>query len=697
MKNKQGEKIANFEELTRKLKVINKEKFPLSLESFYNVTDSMFSVSAKDKRIPLGVKCGATQTVSNQYKSSNDNTKLEKALEGAWHVDEYWKLRPNLLISKIKIFVDEFIEKSFKEKDGRVSISEIYQNLTKAPFGFMPCNLSAFILGFVLKEYLQGTYNYTDNLTSRVLNADALGEALNEIFNPKGSRRTKQTFIEKTTKELRAYYKAIAEIFNKSQITCTTISDSIELIRASIKKYDYPLWILKNALNSSSLKYGIDVYEEVIDAITGIANNENIDPSKTENNYAVKIGECYIAHQELAFELKKLLNNNNLMHGMVSYVKNYKEGKLINLAQEINDNDNYLNLLKAKFDAQDAKWVWREETVQKKIDEIIYDYKVIIATNKSFPRVDNIRSAKISWLNKCNDIHISYELAKNVLGEEKTFIDLLCKLHDDKELTETDKSVFLDFIQNKAQLFFNFVNKQLDIFAKVCPNYVSQLDDLSDFYSYLVKESNDIGTLFFLPKKAYCQFVENKLNEYKESAKYNDLLKIWQEKSLFKDTPQQWSKSHKMPIMCLIPQGQEIEAQMAFDFLNGKKANDVDLQKAIDFIEDANFFELMNNEEQLNLIFKEQIMDDCSVILTDLDEVKDYLLQNISNEPYDWWTCLNRVREKLEQLANKKYIQGGYERALSKIDTMDAETLKKYLRDLVKNNMNVGLEIIKEE
>lgn len=45
-------------------------------------------------------------------------------------------------------------------------------------------------------------------------------------------------------------------------------------------------------------------------------------------------------------------------------------------------------------------------------------------------------------------------------------------------------------------------------------------------------------------------------------------------------------------------------------------------------------------------------------------------------------------------MLNQKYNTKGYEEAMKKIDSMDAESVKKYLKDLIKNNMSVGIQII---
>ena len=46
-------------------------------------------------------------------------------------------------------------------------------------------------------------------------------------------------------------------------------------------------------------------------------------------------------------------------------------------------------------------------------------------------------------------------------------------------------------------------------------------------------------------------------------------------------------------------------------------------------------------------------------------------------------------------MADNKYSKHGYEEALEKIDEMEASEVKRYLKELIKDNMIVGMEIIK--
>lgn len=116
--------------------------------------------------------------------------------------------------------------------------------------------------------------------------------------------------------------------------------------------------------------------------------------------------------------------------------------------------------------------------------------------------------------------------------------------------------------------------------------------------------------------------------------------------------------------------------------------------KAMEYLSTAKFFDLLADDTALDKAFRDGIIKSYAVMLTDIQEVKDYLDSRIAADPFDWFG-LPEVDKKLRQMAEAKYNQGGCDRALAKIDEMDISDVKKYLKDLIKDNMIVGMEIIK--
>lgn len=81
-------------------------------------------------------------------------------------------------------------------------------------------------------------------------------------------------------------------------------------------------------------------------------------------------------------------------------------------------------------------------------------------------------------------------------------------------------------------------------------------------------------------------------------------------------------------------------------------------------------------------------------MLPDIEEVKHYLDSVVTAEPYDWF-ALPVIDKKIKELAEEKYKSGGSDKAMEKIDQMELSEVKRYLKDLIKNDLDVGMAIIK--
>ena len=171
------------------------------------------------------------------------------------------------------------------------------------------------------------------------------------------------------------------------------------------------------------------------------------------------------------------------------------------------------------------------------------------------------------------------------------------------------------------------------------------------------------------------------------------LKEFWKEKTKT-DTPREWSKKHKMPILCMVDDKDIQVARAAFGAVNQTHPDESSIDKAAAYFQTAGFFAKLEDESARNRAFVETIIKDYDVMLNDLDEVKRYLDSRITADPYDWFG-LPEVDKKLKQLAEAKYNQGGCDKALEKIDNMELADVKRYLKDLIKDDMIVGMAIIK--
>lgn len=682
-----GERATTIDALYALLAEINKKKFPECLEGTYTVIANMYTPSSMKQ----GVECGCNQKTAGTFLSGSPATKLENALDGAWKVDEYWKVKPHLPISKVKIHVDGIISDGFRNGGGRVSIKRIYDSLKVAPYGFMPCNLSAFIMGFILKEYTTGTFSWSDGLTNDILNVNKLKEMIDEVIrleitpNP----RYKDKYIVAMTDEEKAFNEITSAAFGIPTNMCTSVPNTRERIRSKMKEYSFPIWTLKSILGEEVLKTDATVLAEIIDSFCGIANSNNMGASKSDSDIAMVIGKLAKENPNAADDLKRLLNKEKCTQGMTAYLKTFEDGALVALAEQVGDGGQYINALRKKFDADAANWVWNVETAQQKIREVILEYTIIVESNKVISKSISFEATIREWCDKCGYIRISYAAAKNYLDELGAFLAMLHNLKKAGTLLDSQKKGFLDLLVANADNFRNFYNNQVDLFKRVCGYY---LDGLSDEEIKEVFATIPAGS-FTHEKADYLNTVEAKVKAYKEGLKSAKLKKLWRDKT-GTDTPRAWSKKNKMPILCLVPDAEIAKAKTAFGAVNRAKSDEATIDKAMEYLSTAKFFDFLADDTALDKAFRDGIIRSYAVMLTDIQEVKDYLDSRITADPFDWFG-LPEVDKKLRQMAEAKYNQGGCDRALAKIDEMDISDVKKYLKNLIKDNMIVGMEIIK--
>lgn len=682
-----GERVTSMEALYGVLAEINKTKFPECLESAYNVIANMFTPSS----LKQGVGCGANQKTTGTFLSGSPATKLENALKDAWLVEKYWIDHPNTLISRIKIKVDTMISKAFKDGN-RISIKTIYDSLKVAPYGFMPCNLTAFIMGFLLKEYANGSYSWSDGLTNDALDVNKLKEMVAEIINLQitPNPRYKEKYIVAMTDEEKAFNEATSVAFGIPQNLCTSVEQTRERIRSKMKELSFPVWTLKYVLDSCEISVNKEVLDMLIDNFCGIANSYNLGGSKTESDIAIEIGRICIANEKASEDLKSILSKENCTEGMRIYLSQFEDGRLPALAAEIGDNGQYINVLRRKFDADAANWVWNVETAQQKILEVILEYEIINESNKVVDRTVSFDEVVAEWCDKCQYIRISYAAAKNYFDDLGPFLELLLSIKKSGQILDSQKQKFLDLLRIHGTAFIAFRNNQVETFKRVCSYY---LDGFSDEEILELYHTIPAGT-FTAEKSEYINLVNQKSQAYRNNLGNERLKKLWRDKT-GTSSPREWSKKNLMPILCLISDDELQKARSAFGTINQAHPDALSIDKAIQFIENATFFDKMKDPEVLDRIFSANIIKGYSTMLSDIEEVKNYLDGHITAEPYEWF-ALPEVEKKLRQMAEAKYVQYGCDRALEKIDKMDVSKVKRYLKELIKDNMIVGMEIIKE-
>ena len=681
-----GDSKASMESLAESLMDEDKKRFPLGLENF-KVSDPLWTATT----LGLGAQCGVNQKVSGLYSNAK---KLETSLSGAWEVVNYWQVSPSLHISRIKTAVNEMIEKAM-ETEGRISIREIFESLKDAPYGFMPCNLSAFVLGFVLKEYVNdGKYTWSDGLTSDELTIDKFKEMVGEVIkldntpNP----RYRDKYIVTMTPEERSFIDGTSDAFGIPKNQCASLEQARERIRARMKDLSFPIWTIIHILNKEQLESSQEDIQELLNLYIGLANNNKAETGKSESDLAMEIGKIFLDEPKTIADLKRLLTNDKCIQGMKAYLSTFQNGLLPQLAAEAHDDGQYVNAVRKKIDADAANWVWKQKMVDEKIDETIRDYQIVIETSKLFSvTCKTIESAMSEWNNKCGNIRLSYHAIKTEVGDLDMLLTKLYSLRKNGYVQDMQMADFLNNISCYGEQFKEFYANQLALFCKVEDFYLSDLSeaDKSTIFSKVSKGS------FVKDKADYANEVEHIVNEYKKELGSQRLKAFWKEKT-GTDSPYAWSQKYRMPILAMVGIDQYADYKKAFGAVNSKMPDSNSVQSAQIFLESCEIWDGLKDEKKREAAFIKRIIGDRAVILKDTASIKEYLSAHITAAPYSWLED-PMVGKSLDQLAQSAYNSGGYHEAFAKIDDMPADKVKQYLKEMIKNNMTVGIEIIKDK
>lgn len=681
-----GETLATEDALMDELCAYNRKIFTNGLEC-YNVIANMWTLNAARQ----GTECGLKEEIAGTFRSSNPNTKLEVALNGAWKVQDYWTSSSSLNISAIKARLEELMRTKLR-RDGRISIRTIFETLSEAPYGFMPCNLSAFILGFLLKEYCGGKYTWSDDTTSDELTVDKMKEMIHEILQQEKTPnpRYRDKYIVTMPQEVKAFIDITSKAFGISKSQCTSVEAARERVRAKMRELSFPIWTLDYIIEGESIDTDVEVVKRLVELYGFLANNVKEETDMSENDIAIEIGKISLKNASAISDLEKLFTAEKCQIGIKAFLDVYKDGELIKLANAVNDGNQYINVLRSKFAVDAANWVWRKGTAEAVIDSVILEYQIIEESNKCVGTSKSYKDALRAWSGKANNMRLSFSAIKNDVDDLDVLLGYIYEICTTDQLQEQHKQAFLDSMKIFGAKFVDFYNnRQNDVFKKVCD---FELTGLSDADKDKVYGAMPMGC-FTKDKVGYSNLVAQMVEEQKKGLNSMKLRNIWREKTNT-SSPYQWSEQFSMPIFAMLAEQEVTVCRKIFATINSNKADAKDISDAITYLENAKFFDFLSDASQRDKMFVKNIIRDNAVMLSNIAEVKDYLRSHVTDVPYYWFGSPS-VQSTLNKMAEAKYNKDGYEIAFQKIDQMSAEDVKKYLKDLIKNNKNVGVEIIK--
>lgn len=598
----------------------------------------------------------------------------EKSVLGKfWNKKEYWNdeglAEEHIVI--IKKSVDKMIKDAFKSS-GKISIGEIYDYL-ETTYGFSVCNLSAFITGFLLKEYSSEPYRSMDAEGHRdSMTPDKLSEMIGNYIG----KNPKATYIVNLTPEEKAFYELTENAWNITANTCSSPQQTGTLVLAKMRDLSYPVWCLED-MDTAGVFDLVKLYIKLVQS-----------KGDEAHDIANEIGKIAIQRPSSAQNLKALLTLDNCKKGMHIFLERFENGKLLNVAKEINAENSVLSDIKKLFNVQYSA-LWIGSTGEDEIRKLITEYEVVKSTNVFLNVTARSKEAAFkTWRETLKFIGFSCESIKAKKPALDKFFYNLLRIANYEDMLPDNMKSFLDEMINHNAEIRDVLGNTLAVFMDI---YAPYLEGFTDTECEEIKNSIT-SEMFTISSTASNAIVKKAVEDYRKNQVKSQLYKLWSDKTGGSKNPRVWSEKYRTPILCCVNASLYAEAKKAFATLNNSTQSEADIKEALAFLKEADFFDEIASSEFRDKCFTKCIIGDYTSLISDIDAVRD-ALESTGISAYEW-NDNPSIRSKVSGMADAEYNAGGSDKVVNIIEGMGDAELKKWLTDIVRKDMGLGLKII---
>ncbi|MBR6012951.1 MAG: hypothetical protein IK062_04105 [Selenomonadaceae bacterium] len=648
--------------------------YPYSFDDA-NITGTLFQSTQWKKFPEAGIK---QESIGNLLKTAD----IKIILGDLWQMSgKYWEVYPDLNISRLKIEIDVWIKDEI-EKNSRISFDEIIKYLLER--GFMPLNIYAFLIGFLLKEYSADPYRYSagiDGNQGGAMNvqklAECIGDSLKQSLTPVRGYRPK--YLEIMSQNQRQFMEFAAKVFDVSEDV--SVEHSTQKLRIKLKNLGYPLWCYVDAAEEK--------YKDFLNLLTEISNSKQ---AVGISALAERAGQFLTNNPETFHDLKSFLNADEGRRIFSDFLKNFEGGIIFELADKIGISDAVTDCQK-RITAGDAIWLRDKETAEDDLKKFVVDLKIIFESQKFGMEANSLNSCVLKWKDFCRaNLKIPADKIGSYYRSIKEFFDVLKDIVIRGEIPQSKREFFLCQLVENSETINATISDPIKILREGYSYQISGLneEEIKDVYAKLSFNS------FTDTQGHFMKNLNDLAKKIKEGKLKTELLNLWQE-MVGKSSPLEWSNHYRTPILAMVPKSEQSNAKKVFETIMANLPEEKDIHFAIDYLKKCPaYFRTLKDKQKIEEAFRKTIIGDNNILLDNNDEVRNGLEIKFRGDVYQWYPSV-RANEIVKEFSENKYYSGGaYEKLTARVMKMSSEDAKKLLIDLLDKNYEVGLKLLKE-
>lgn len=595
---------------------------------------------------------------------------------------DYVKDFPGNSVSKLKEELEQMIQDVFRT-EVRISIGDIYDYLMD--LGFMPCDLYAFLAGFLLSEYAGEPYRFSigaagDN--GGVMTPDTLGDYIGEYIKYKNNpfKGYKEKFIEIMTQDQKAFVDFAHNAFDVPENL--SVEQAASRVRVRLRDIGFPVWCYK-CIDTNNLEGFIDKLADIANAKAG----------ETVPTLAGQLGKMLTQVPTASKNLAALITEENGAKAMLEFLHEFENGELLSIADAIGIQ-NVIGDVKRQVGSGEASWLWDKGTGIEELQKLLVDYKIIFKSKdfESVSKTATFFSCMQAWKEYTHFLKIPYSVCKAKMPELSSFFECLKNIAEDCDLSHDKHQKFLVELERKAAVITALKERKMEAFKEEYSLYITGFSEkeVAKLYSKLPNSS------YLDDKSTYEKNVSNEADAIRMEQERFKLMTLWEELTKTA-TPHAWCSQYQTPVRAIVPSSEQQNAARLFHAIDYTNTDKKDITFALDYLTQKPAFIVdLNDTVKIEAAFARCVIGRYATVLTDNTEVRRHL-KNYVPESYDQWYGSPTVASEIKKLARSKYLNGGNSAVMKKIDQMSADEAKALLKNLVTDDVEVGISIINKE
>lgn len=575
-------------------------------------------------------------------------------------------------------------------KGNNCSIRKLYIDLQRPPFGLLGVPHSAFVLGFVLKTWLSGQrkLQWTDNVTSKALDAATLAEIIEAVVKDDGRNAIKnEKLVCRLSKEEKAFIEQSSVIFGSSPLADGTVEAALNAIGTRLDKISQrvPLWVMPEHIRAQA-DPNAEAIGQVIDALCAANSISSKGDTETRGNKVKEIGELLLATPGLAEAMGKYMTPIIFEEAFQRYVDHAKPELKTATERMGGAASAYCGAVKKRF-AETSGWLWKRGDAEAVLEEV---YRQTLCAEHT--RVLTGSTGYLSFEDALN------RLRKAVLEENKVptefwtrkqpalqrFFELLSR----PSLSGEDVKAFEEILARQGNfvrdVFFDMAQtKQLDAMREIFgDNWPASVAESRELYDVFTTDSARIDEQSFKTRG------RGKIEEYSRTLVSKQVAALWRERT-GTGSPHDWSRRHTLPaeFVLAVDAAKSIVDAVA----NPGEVSAGRLQTVHDELEkESAFVDVAAAGEKF---LKRVLPARYQKIGYSVDELIAWLSQKLGDTP-DRWLTDDRLHEAVEAFVKQGYNNHARRRAADKVKMLSDAEAKKLLLKLIEQIPDAGFTVL---